>query len=49
MRVDLKSIEAKMHENIAEAVYEAADTSAWIAEEIIDESVKEFLRELGDF
>jgi len=49
MRVDLKSIEAKMHENIAEAVYEAAGTSAEVANDIIDDSVKEFLRELGDF
>ena len=49
MRADLKSIEAKMHENIAEAVYEAAGTAAWVADDLIDESTKEFLRELGDF
>ena len=49
MRADLKKIEARIHEQISEAVYEAAGTSAWVADDLIYESTKEFLRELGDF
>ena len=49
MRADLKKIEARIHEQMAESVYEAAETAAWVVDDLIYESTKEFLRELGDF
>lgn len=49
MRADLKKIEARIHEQIAESVYEAAGAAAWVTDDLIYESTKEFLRELGDF
>ena len=49
MRADISKIQDRISEQLSEIVSEAAGTAADITEYMWDESVKEFLIELGSF